>query len=126
MATIAAAAAAAAAAAPRLSSSASSSSSSQRIVHAYRHLYRAFLRAVQYSTPARHVVRDRLRAAFRPPHGGDAAAAAARARFNPVSVRRTLTFLEYAARHRGVEHRILKNLLHIRYYEYVRVHQRPK
>ncbi len=95
-------------------------------MHAYRHLYRAFLCAVQYSTPARHVVRDRLRAAFRAGAGHTAAAAAARARFSAVSVRRTLTFLEYAARHRGMEHRILKNLLHIRYHEYARVHQRPR
>ena len=71
------------------------------IVHAYRHLYRGLLRAVQFSSPARYAARDRLRAAFR-----DGAAA-----WDAEGAKRTLWFVEAAARERGLEHRLLKNLL---------------
>ena len=74
------------------------------IVHAYRHLYRALLRAVQFSSPARYVARDQLRAAFR-----DGAAP-----WDAEGAKRTLWFVQAAARERGLEHRILKNLLRVR------------
>ena len=76
--------------------------SHEEIIHAYRHLYRGLLRAVQYSKPARFVARDQLRAAFReqpaPPH-------------DPRAVKRTLLFLDAAAMEAGLEHKILQNLL---------------
>ncbi|KAI1471221.1 DUF1763-domain-containing protein [Daldinia caldariorum] len=72
-----------------------------RIIHAYRHLYRQLLHAVKFSKPARFVARDQLRAAFRDKN----------AKFDPRSTTRTLRFLEAAARARGLEHNILKNLL---------------
>ncbi|EHK15473.1 uncharacterized protein TRIVIDRAFT_196321 [Trichoderma virens Gv29-8] len=75
------------------------------ITHAYRHLYRGLLRAVQYSAPARYVVRDQLRAAFRE---RDAA-------LDREGVKRTVWFLEAAAKERGLEHKILKNLIRVRY-----------
>ncbi|KAL6804662.1 hypothetical protein GGI42DRAFT_300365 [Trichoderma sp. SZMC 28013] len=74
------------------------------ITHAYRHLYRGLLRAVQYSAPARYVVRDQLRAAFRE---RDAA-------LDREGVKRTVWFLEAAAKERGLEHKILKNLVRVR------------
>ncbi|KAI1388720.1 DUF1763-domain-containing protein [Hypoxylon trugodes] len=71
------------------------------IIHAYRHLYRGLLHAVQFSKPARYVAQDRLRTAFR----------AQQFEFDPRKIARTLRFLEAAARTRGLEHNILKNLL---------------
>ena len=76
-----------------------------RIIHAYRHLYRQLLHAVKFSKPARFVARDQLRAAFRDKN----------AKFDPRSTTRTVRFLEAAARTRGLEHSILKNLLMVAY-----------
>ncbi|KAK5997195.1 mitochondrial protein [Cladobotryum mycophilum] len=78
--------------------------SNLEILHAYRGLYRGLLRAVQYSTPARYIARDQIRAAFREP---DAA-------WDAEGVKRTVWFLEAAAKEKGLEHRILKNLLQVR------------
>lgn len=74
------------------------------VVHAYRHLYRGLLQAVQYTGPARYIARDQLRAAFREPG----------AVFDAEGYKRTHWFVEAAARERGLEHRILKNLLRVR------------
>lgn len=73
----------------------------QEVLHAYRHLYRAALRAVCYSQPASTVVRDQLRRTFR----------ARTSTFDKRSVRRTVWFLNNAARERGTEHKIVKNLV---------------
>ena len=35
--------------------------SNQEVIHAYRHLYRGLLRAVQYSAPGRYTARDQRR-----------------------------------------------------------------
>lgn len=74
------------------------------ITTAYRRLYRGLLRAVQYSAPARYVVRDQLRAAFRE---RDAV-------LDREAVKRTVWFLDAAAKERGLEHKILKNLVRVR------------
>ncbi|KAI0378322.1 DUF1763-domain-containing protein [Hypomontagnella monticulosa] len=79
-----------------------------QVIHAYRHLYRGLLHAVQFSGPARYIARDQLRAAFREKG----------AKLDPRSTTRTLRFLEAAARTRGLEHRILRNLLHVAFYRY--------
>ncbi|KAK8086330.1 hypothetical protein PG994_001304 [Apiospora phragmitis] len=79
------------------------------VIHAYRHLYRGLLHAVQFSKPARYVARRQLRTAFEEDE----------AVFNPQGVARTIAFLDAAARSRGPEHKVLKNLLIIAYY---RVH----
>ena len=73
------------------------------VVHAYRHLYRNLLKAVQYAFPARIIARNQLRTAFREPG----------AVFDGEGIRRTIWFLQCAARERGMEHKILKNLLKV-------------
>ncbi|OAL54328.1 DUF1763-domain-containing protein [Pyrenochaeta sp. DS3sAY3a] len=78
--------------------------SNEAVVHAYRHLYRQGLRAVQFSKPARFTLRDRLRLAFRRGHVKD---------FDPRKIKTTLEFLEYATKENGLEHKIVKNLLHV-------------
>ncbi|KAI1460898.1 DUF1763-domain-containing protein [Annulohypoxylon moriforme] len=77
------------------------------VIHAYRHLWRGLLHAVQFSSPARYVARDRLRKAFRE-----------ETKIEMRTVNRTVRFLEAAARMRGLEHSILKNLLLTSYYRY--------
>ncbi|RSL72661.1 hypothetical protein CEP54_000604 [Fusarium duplospermum] len=72
-------------------------------IHAYRRLYRCLLKAVQYTLPARFVVRDQLRSAFREPG----------AKYNARGIQRTIWFLEAAAKEKGMEHRILKNLIRV-------------
>ncbi|KAF3799410.1 hypothetical protein GCG54_00002111 [Colletotrichum gloeosporioides] len=69
----------------------------------YRILYRNALRAVQFSAPARYVVRDQLRAAFREKDG----------KLNHQVCQRTNWFLQNAAQDRGLEHKILKNLINV-------------
>jgi hypothetical protein len=76
----------------------------QQIVHAYRHLYRHGLRAVQFSKPARYTLRDRLRLAFRKSSPAD---------FEPCKIANTIEFLRHATAESGLEHRIVKNLLFV-------------
>jgi hypothetical protein len=76
------------------------------VVHAYRSLYRASLRAVQYSKPNRYIARDQLRQAFRREDPST---------FNQEKIDATVEFLNLAARERGLEHKIVKNLLHTRW-----------
>ena len=83
----------------------------QLIVGAYRSLYRAGLHAVQYSKPARYVLKRTLDNEFR----NNSAS-----KFNKHRVGNTLMFLENAAKTRGVEHRILKNLIHVRWLEHTK------
>lgn len=74
------------------------------VILAYRHLYKHLLRAVQYSKPARFVVQDRMRNAFRD---------AALENFDANRIGRTLQFLDGAAKSTGLEHKILKNLMFV-------------
>jgi hypothetical protein len=85
-----------------------STPSPQEVTHAYRHLYRGLLRAVQFSKPARYVARDQLRRAFRTEHPSS---------FNQEKIDRTVEFLGFAAKEAGLEHRIVRNLLHTAYWE---------
>lgn len=78
--------------------------SQQAIVHAYRHLYRHSLRAIQFSKPARYTLRDRIRLAFRKGSAAD---------YEPQRIRNTLEFLQYATKESGLEHKILKNLMFV-------------
>lgn len=73
------------------------------IIKAYRTMYRTSLQAVMYSKPARFVVRDQLRDAFRDPSG----------HFDMEAIRRTVLFLRSAARERGLAHNIVKNLVYM-------------
>ncbi|KAF2754535.1 DUF1763-domain-containing protein [Pseudovirgaria hyperparasitica] len=72
-----------------------------KIVAAYRNLFRHSLRAVQFSKPARYIYRDRLREAFR---DGDPAD------FDQSKIDNTVEFLKAATHDTGLEHKIVKNL----------------
>lgn len=85
---------------PHLASN-NSAMSKQEIIHAYRNLYRAALKAVCYSQPASTTLRTILRQSFR----------AKDANYNERSIRRTIWFLNNAARETGIEHKIVKNIL---------------
>lgn len=78
------------------------------VVTAYRHLYRHSLRAVQYSSPARHVLKDRIRRAFRRGDPED---------FDQARVNNTLEFLSAAAISTSIEHHVVRNLMHTWFYE---------
>ena len=80
------------------------SMTTQDIVIAYRQLYQHGLRAVQYAKPQRYTLRDRLRLAFRK---------ASHENFNQTRIDKTLEFLHGAVREKGLEHKILKNILHV-------------
>lgn len=82
--------------------------SDPKVIHAYRHLYRGLLRAVQFSRPASIVARDKLRTAFREEG----------AQLDARGVARTLRFLEAATRERGMEHEVLRTLLKTTYFRY--------
>ncbi|MCJ1229593.1 hypothetical protein MMC12_006262 [Toensbergia leucococca] len=82
--------------------------SNQEILHSYRNLLRTGLHAVQYAKPARYTVQSRLRNAYRTNGSAD---------FNAEKIQNTLLFLKNAAKETGLEHRILKNLLHVWWYQ---------
>jgi len=73
------------------------------VIQSYRHLYRGVLRAVRFSKPARFTARDQLRSAFRKGTIAD---------LDVKKIARTLEFLKNAEEERGLEHKIVKNLLH--------------
>ena len=77
------------------------------IIWAYRHLLRASLQAVRFSTPARYQIRDILRESFRELPS---------THFQPRRIVNTLQFIQRASEHTGIEHRILRNILHIRFW----------
>lgn len=80
--------------------------SNNELIHAYRHLLRHSLRAVQFSYPARLVIQSQLRRAFRPFPGETKT-------FEPEAIRRTIWFLKAATAERGLEHKILKNVVKV-------------
>lgn len=77
--------------------------SRREIVHAYRHILRASLRAIHFSKPARYTLVSRLRLAFRSPSSP----------FERSRIQNTLEFLKHARETTGLEHKILKNLLFV-------------
>jgi hypothetical protein len=79
-----------------------------QLIHAYRHLYRGLLHAVQFSKPARYQGRDKLRTAFRKDDPSQ---------FDQERITRTVEFLSLAAKERGLEHKLVKNLLHMSWAE---------
>lgn len=86
----------------------------QAIPVAYRHLYRTGLRTIRYAKPNRYVLRNVLRQAFRK---------GAPSEFEPRRIVGTLGFLERAAETNGIEHKIVKNLLHVRFWQQPTVRQ---
>lgn len=85
------------------------------IVKSYRDLYRSALRAVQFSSPSRCTLKSHLRLAYR---SNDTNA------FNPAKVKNTLLFLKHAAEEKGLEHRLLKSLLHVWWWQEISSRQR--
>lgn len=85
------------------------------IVRSYRNLYRHALRAVQYSSPARYTLKSHLRLAYRS-NGAEA--------FCSLKIDNTLLFLKHAAEVRGLEHRLLKSLLHVWWWQSLSSKQR--
>jgi hypothetical protein len=83
------------------------SMANSEILRAYRHLFRAALRAVRHSSPAKYQIRDTMRSAFR---------TGALSSFNNQRIQNTLHFLRRAELHAGMEHKILRNLLHVKYW----------
>ncbi|KAF3156152.1 hypothetical protein TWF225_009935 [Orbilia oligospora] len=93
--------------------------SRQAVIHAYRNLLRAGLRAVQYSSPARYGLRSKLRHAFSDetapilqPSAGGAPARTQRfpKTFSQTRIDNTIRFLNTAATRLGMEHTIVKHL----------------
>ena len=74
------------------------------IIRTYRTLHKALLRAVRYAQPARYVVRDRMRTAFRGSRRED---------FDAARIARTLEFIRGADASKGLEHEILKGWVHV-------------
>jgi hypothetical protein len=77
------------------------------IPQAYRNLYRATLRATLYSSPARFIIRNRLRSAFRAPPSKQPYP------FDPSRISRTLLFLRSAAESPNLERKVVKNLVRV-------------
>lgn len=84
------------------------SASRQQIIRSYRNLYRHGLHAVQYASPARYSVKALIENAYR---------TGKLAHFDNQKINNTLTFLHGAAKEKGLEHRILKTLLHTWWWE---------
>ncbi|OJD19253.1 hypothetical protein AJ78_00783 [Emergomyces pasteurianus Ep9510] len=78
------------------------------ILHAYRHLFRTSLQTVRYSSPARYVLRWTLRKSFRNGASNE---------FDPRRIVNTLEFLRHASNSTSTEHKIIKNLLHVRFWQ---------
>ncbi|KAK6336013.1 hypothetical protein TWF730_003385 [Orbilia blumenaviensis] len=93
--------------------------SRQAIVHAYRSLLRAGLRAVQYSSPARYAIISKLRHAFSsetapislPSAGGAPVRSQSFPKtFSQTRIDNTVRFLNTASNHLGMEHTIVKHI----------------
>ncbi|KAI9928512.1 hypothetical protein ASPWEDRAFT_105151 [Aspergillus wentii DTO 134E9] len=78
------------------------------VIHAYRHLYRQGLKVINYSTPSRYVLLRILRTSFSSSTPND---------FDPQRIANTLHFLQRASDVAGFEHKIVKNLMMVRYWE---------
>lgn len=70
---------------------------------AYRHILTHAYRAVKFSKPARYILLHRIRHSFRTRPS---------TAYDPRKVARTVEFLRGAALSNGVEHRLLRNLVH--------------
>ena len=81
--------------------------SSQEIVRSYRRIYRHAMYVVQYAAPARYTLKILLRNAYRMGNPTD---------YDAQKIDNTVTFLQGAAKEKGLEHKILKNLLHTWYW----------
>ncbi|KAI5205468.1 hypothetical protein E4T39_02972 [Aureobasidium subglaciale] len=76
---------------------------SQQVIHAYRHLLRTSLQAIRYAKPTRFTLQSHLRHSFRHP----------KASFNDQEITQTLEFLSNAAKYKGIEQKVVRNLMHV-------------
>jgi hypothetical protein len=76
----------------------------QEIRQSYRLLLRSSLLAVRYAAPARYVLLQRIRRAFRSSPVTD---------YDPRRIANTVTFLNNAAKDRGMEHKVVKGLVQV-------------
>lgn len=81
--------------------------STSEVVQAYRTLFKLSNRAVLNSRRARYHIRNIIRNAFR---------SEPRSSFCPRRIENTAHFLERARKYRGLEHKIITNLLNIRWW----------
>ena len=86
------------------SASLASTPSKLDVIHAYRHILRCSFSAVHRSPRAVVTVRRQVRAAFRDTPAEE---------FDAEVVKRTGWFLKAAAKTKGVEHRVVKNLVRV-------------
>ena len=83
-------------------------STQSHVVLAYRQLYKASLQAIQFSSPARHTLKRLIRTEFRLNKIND---------YSHERVQNTLWFLQGAAQAKGLEHRIVKTMLHFLWFQ---------
>ena len=79
------------------------------VTAAYRSLFRTGLRAIQFSSPARYALKSTMRRSFREGSVSD---------FDSVRIQNTIVFLENATKTRGIEHKVLRNILFYRWWEH--------
>ena len=91
--------------------------SNAEVVLAYRKLFKNGLHAIQYAKPQRYVLRDTMRRAFRNENPAE---------FNSERIENTVRFLENATRDNGIEHKVLKNLMHVRWWQTSLVRRRHR
>ena len=89
--------------------------SKAHLISTYRSLLRSGLKAVQYSSPAKFAIQQKLRTAFEKPVIGSNASGNENGNgniglFNQSAIDNTKQFLDRAAASLGMEHKIVKNL----------------
>jgi len=82
--------------------------SKEAILLSYRRLYRHALQAVQYAAPARYTLRHRLQSIYRTGVAAD---------YDEQRIENTIEFLRGAAQEQGLEHQIVKRLVHVWWWE---------
>ncbi|THW84914.1 hypothetical protein D6D15_08461 [Aureobasidium pullulans] len=84
---------------------------SLEILHAYRHLLRTSLHAIRHAKPARYTLLTHLRHCFRStPQPFSASSSSS---YDAPTTTRTLEFLTNAVKYKGVEEKVVRNLIHV-------------
>ncbi|TIA27581.1 hypothetical protein D6C83_07701 [Aureobasidium pullulans] len=83
---------------------------SLEILHAYRHLLRTSLHAIRHAKPARYTLLTHLRHCFRSTPQSPSASSSA---YDAPTTTRTLEFLTNAVKYKGVEEKVVRNLIHV-------------
>ena len=80
----------------------------RQIIGSYRTILRQGIHAIQNATPARYTLKSRVSKAFRTGDARD---------YDAKKIENTLHFLRKAAEESGLEHRVLKNVLFVWFWE---------